>query len=401
VTGVMGQAATDQLWYCMSETLEEAVSQDGTAEDITEVLLLAKIKSLAVRRANVMVNQAKFLRLSQHKDEDCGAFISRLRGAAQVSNFIHECPHCDQDVSYSERMIAHQLVVSLEDEQIQEKVLTQVANQTPTLLELTTMIEALETGKRSTLAIQEAKNGPGSANKISEYQKVKKGKGRGPPGPLGVVKPQTSPPAVLGGPTKDPPSCKYCGHAAHGKDNEDRPTACSAYNSNCFRCGIQGHVIKVCKKELPAVNTLTEEITTAEIHDNYEGSFFYMEPERQQHWPVSRDGRKGSKNCSKRKSRTSDKRGTPGALGGGPDQPPGGPGGTSEAHHDLWDEILWRQTLLGQCYNQEPRHICAAEEDDQSANDSKEQNPYYDDYEGSNDNYEGSDTDYDAGGSFF
>jgi hypothetical protein len=337
VTGVMGQAATDQLWYCMSETLEDAVSQDGTAEDITEVLLLAKIKSLAVRRANVMVNQAKFLRLSQHKDEDCGAFVSRLRGAAQVSNFIHECSHCNRDVSYSERMIAHQLVVALADETIQEKVLTQVANQTPTLLELTTMVEALETGKRSTLALQEGKTGPGSAlssgsaNRLSEYQKTKQGKGRGPPGPLGVVKPQTSPPAVLGGPSTGPSLCGWCGDKAHGEEPKDRLAACKAINSNCLRCGKIGHYAKVCKSPLPTVATLTEDVTTAQVHENYEGSFFFMRAERRKKWKQSRDARKGSgqstnpwTKCKKQK------RGTPGALGGGPDQPPGGPGGTEE-----------------------------------------------------------------------
>jgi hypothetical protein len=41
VTGVLGQQAVDQLWYCMSENLEDAVTQDGTPEDITEVALLA------------------------------------------------------------------------------------------------------------------------------------------------------------------------------------------------------------------------------------------------------------------------------------------------------------------------------------------------------------------------
>jgi hypothetical protein len=203
VTGVLGQAATDQLWYCMSESLEDAVTQDGSPEDITEVALLAKIKKLAVRRANILVNQSTFLKLGQDKGEDCGAFVARLRGAAQVANFLHQCPHCEVPVSYSDRMIAHQLVVALVDDDIQEKILSQVANQTPTLAELITMIEAQESGKRSHDLLQA---GTGSLNRLSEYRKQKEGKGsiRGPPGPLGVVNPQASPPAVLGDPQWTP-----------------------------------------------------------------------------------------------------------------------------------------------------------------------------------------------------
>jgi hypothetical protein len=83
VCGIQGQQAVDQLWYCMSEALEDAVSQDGVEDHITEVLLMEKIKKLAVRRANVLVNQAKFLKLGQDRDEDCGAFVARLRGAAR------------------------------------------------------------------------------------------------------------------------------------------------------------------------------------------------------------------------------------------------------------------------------------------------------------------------------
>jgi hypothetical protein len=305
VTNVQGQAACDQLWYCMSADLEEAVTQDGAGEDITEVALMAKIKKLAVRKSNILVNQAKFMKLGQERDEDCGAFIARLRGAAQVSSFRTECPHCELEVSYADKMIAHQLVVALEDEVIQAKILTQVANQDPTLHELITMVEAHESGKRSTKALQD---GAGSLNRVSAYQKQKHGnKNRGPPEPLGVVKPQTSPPAVQGGP-KAPRKCFGCGRDEHGPGNVDRPHSCFAWTIYCKNCGLRGHIAEECwrerkapEKEKPkAFNTLEEtEVTEEEMNTITEyGSFFHMIPvESNRRFLgrlLARDARKGA-----------------------------------------------------------------------------------------------------------
>jgi hypothetical protein len=42
VTGIEGQQAVDQLWYCMSEALEDAVTQDGAQVNITEAELMTK-----------------------------------------------------------------------------------------------------------------------------------------------------------------------------------------------------------------------------------------------------------------------------------------------------------------------------------------------------------------------
>jgi hypothetical protein len=161
------------------------------------------------------------------------------------------------------------------------------------------MVEAHESGKRSTKALQED---TGGFNRMSEYRKQKTGKtNRGPPGPLGVD--LSSPPAVLGGPVATEKKCTGCGLLEHGPGNVDRDKSCWAWNLNCNNCKLRGHISPVCnrpkKPEDGPKKAFTNliEVTEDELKEISEGSFLHMtatESERRYLKIPSRDSRKGA-----------------------------------------------------------------------------------------------------------
>ena len=130
------------------------------------------MKQLAVRAQNTLVNFVNFLALGQDSDENSTSFSARLRGKAAICNFIVQCKEtsCKKDVSYVDKMIAHQLVKGLSDGEIQEQVMA-LAAETPDL-DLATIqnfVEAKETGRRSGAIIA----GTGGLNRVSDYKNLK------------------------------------------------------------------------------------------------------------------------------------------------------------------------------------------------------------------------------------
>ena len=79
-----------------------------------------------VRQLNNVVNIAKFQHIRQEKGESITQFAAWINGAANICDFTIECS-CRERISYSKHMQAFQLVHGLEDTDIQQKVLTDLA----------------------------------------------------------------------------------------------------------------------------------------------------------------------------------------------------------------------------------------------------------------------------------
>ena len=264
-TGLQGQAAVDQLWACCSETLARTVYDSGGNNSSSETDLLAAIKKLAVRAQNKLVNVTNFLGMGQDRDETCGAFTARLKGQATVCDFSIKCSSttCAKVNSYTDHMVAHQLVRGLSDIEIQEQVLGHAAtNPDLDLNSITKFIEAKETGKRSTNLISSA----AGLNRISDYIS-----GRRRSNTMPNIPPVGESVTDLEG------NCGWCGATGHGRRSpkEVRQKQCKAYKSSCNKCHKVGHYEKCCRSkathETPNQNSITGTFCRMEITNTKRG----------------------------------------------------------------------------------------------------------------------------------
>ena len=240
-TGLSGQATVDQLWACCSPELSRCVYDSGVTSSSDETTLLNAMKKLAVRAQNTLVNVVNFLALGQDSDENSTSFSARLRGKAAICNFIVQCKEtsCKKDVSYADKMIAHQLVKGLSDGEIQEQVMA-LAAETPDL-DLATIqkfVEAKETGRRSGAIIA----GTGGLNRVSDYKNLNQ---------RSRLRSNSQP--------ADLRKCGWCGKPGHGANSsaEIREKKCQAFKAKCEKCGKIGHFKAICRSSIPSHNTMS------------------------------------------------------------------------------------------------------------------------------------------------
>ena len=124
-----GQGLIDQLWECASEDLQLQCHGAGADHKTSEKDLLALLKLCSIRAQNNLVNIVEFLDMKQEADESITKFITRVKGQANVCHFSIPCPKqgCDQEVSYSEKLVSHVVVKGIEDPDTQERVLAMAA----------------------------------------------------------------------------------------------------------------------------------------------------------------------------------------------------------------------------------------------------------------------------------
>ena len=214
------QEIIDQLWGCLADGLERAAQMDGAGDLTTEKELKDRIKRLAVKQQNTLVSQVRFLQMGQDRDEPVAGFVARLRGTAQLCDFMVTCSHCQKETSYQDKVMAHQLVRALVDPTIQEKILALASDgKKLTLQEVISAVEAQEMGKRS----QGLLTGSGGLNRVSEYRSNKE-------------RPKSEPGAQ---------KCKSCGRTDHKKGSDE----CKARGKECNKCGKSGHFAVMCESK--------------------------------------------------------------------------------------------------------------------------------------------------------
>ena len=262
-TGLAGQSIIDQLWACASENLKKNCHQSGATETTSEDDLLELMKKLSIKAQNKMVNVVQFLSLAQDTDEPVTQFISRLKGQSNVCDFEVKCTKvgCDTDVSYSDKMVGHQLVRGLEDASIQEKVLALAATEKNLdLKRITEFVIAQETGMRSSKIL-----GSGAdIVKVSEYQR-----GRSNTLPSRLHQDRNT--AEVD--TSNREKCHYCGKSGHGArpDTATRKEQCRAWGAKCDNCEKIGHFKSVCRK-----GSSTKTVKANNVNDGDSGLVFSM-----------------------------------------------------------------------------------------------------------------------------
>ena len=236
-TSLSGGAALTQLWSTCSQELRKALHNDGASTEKDLGRLLQRIKSLAVKRSNNLVNILILQGLGQDREETVGAFVARLHGQSDLCDLSVMCS-CKAKVSFKEKFTCLQLVRGLYDPQIQEKVLAAGAalpeGQEMGLTDVVKMVEAAELGKTTHSIISKT----GGISRLSEHQKSKQvGKER-------KFKNNTK--------ELSKEKCSFCGRDKHPREQ------CPAKDRSCFKCGGKGHLSSVCRSEKKKVQGVQE-----------------------------------------------------------------------------------------------------------------------------------------------
>ena len=180
-----GDDVVPQLLECCDTELTKDVYRTcgNNLTTISVVNLLATIKALSVTEENALVSRMLLAKMTQDRDEPVSSFLARLRGHAAVCKFqvkVPNCSHCNSaqsTVDYSEVMIRDSLCRGLEDQDIQNHVLSQ-EDQDMSLAMAVKLVTAKEAGKKSQQTLQD----PLSVNAASRYsRKTRSGRSVKPP----------------------------------------------------------------------------------------------------------------------------------------------------------------------------------------------------------------------------
>merc|ERR1712082_579207 len=160
-----------------------------------------------------------------------------------------ECPGCQGQVSFKEKLVMYQLVRGLLDKETMERVLqsaAQVEGRELSLSWVTKLCEALEMGKQSQQLVNSI---AGSLNRLSTYQQQKSGarQSKGDKsGAKGSQRDSKGGGGGNGGSTKGG-NCANCGSKSHSSRLQERREKCNAFHEVCNTCGTVGHYAKFCK----------------------------------------------------------------------------------------------------------------------------------------------------------
>ena len=171
--GLVGEELVFQLWNCPSETLQRQLHDLGYRVVSSEVELLQAIKKLAVKKHNNVVKVIEFLAVTQTEGEKVSSLSSRISGKARLCDFSVTCPGqcgncdatCDKKVDFTTKMEAFQMIRSLLDAEMQEKILGETLEKDLSFEEIVKLAQNIESAKLSSGLI--LKTGT-EANKISE-----------------------------------------------------------------------------------------------------------------------------------------------------------------------------------------------------------------------------------------
>ena len=90
-TGVAGDSMIRHLWQACGDGLRRSLHNAGAREVSDVDILLSKIKSLAVKRQNNLVNVMALQGLSQERDEGMQSFLARLKSQRPGGTLRPQC----------------------------------------------------------------------------------------------------------------------------------------------------------------------------------------------------------------------------------------------------------------------------------------------------------------------
>ena len=222
-----------QLLECCDEELRKDLTRTyGALASSGEETVLKNIKTLAVRKENVMAARVKLQQMRQDRDEPVRAFAARLRGQAGVCSFSIKCPSdtCGSSVDYSDIMIHDALIRGLNDEEIRLDILGE-SRQDLSLEDTLSYVEAKESGKRSASHLI-GDSSIITAAAMSSYKHLEK------------VRAQSNATENKGLSA----TFFYCGRTGHRNSMQERSKKCPAFGKKCTKCGINNHFANVCRQ---------------------------------------------------------------------------------------------------------------------------------------------------------
>ena len=253
-TKIQGNDIVIQLLECCDEQLRKDLTRNagGSLSGKPEVTVMAAIKSLAVREENCMVARVQLHQMRQDRNEPIRRFCARLRGQAGICKFTMKCPNCDNDVYYTDAILRDVLTRGVADLDIPLDLLSD-QNQDMTLEQVTQLIEAKESGKRSASQLLDT-HGVEAAR--SSYRREKK-----PPFP-----------------SQQDDRCGYCGRSDHGRSAPPsvRRKSCPVFHHTCTHCGKLSHFDDLCRGKDRPRNARAAK-TSAKTHttdDHEQGAVF-------------------------------------------------------------------------------------------------------------------------------
>ena len=142
-TKIAGEEVITQLLECCCDQLRRdhhrTFLSSQTQRDLTEDVLKAQLRQIAVQKRNLLVNRFKVFKLKQDRGEPVRKFAGRVRGLASVSGYSIKSGA--NDVSYTEAVIRDQVVFGLADPEIQRDVLAHEDADKITLEKLLSLVE--------------------------------------------------------------------------------------------------------------------------------------------------------------------------------------------------------------------------------------------------------------------
>ena len=240
-----GEEASTQLYYCCTTDLQKILDGVGVESNCSEEELMKKIKEVAARKQNVLLNTVQFLNMKAG-GESVVKFASRLNRKAMDCEFI--LPKGETD--YSKKMVQFQLVSGLEDGDIQEQLLAEFAVRPKMTVEETIkFVEAKQMARKDVTHL--TGSGGKEVNKVTEYQRTKNNR-----------QDQDD--------KKDRERCKYCGWRGHGSkpDEKTRKEKCRAWDKECLKCGRKGHYMKRCESKKGEVRKVEKKESSSDDKDS-------------------------------------------------------------------------------------------------------------------------------------
>ena len=104
-----------------------------------ETQLLGHIKRVAVQGVHTEVHRQRFFRITQAAGESLNQFVAKLKAQATLCQFQVACNNdaCARSVSYTEEMVAHQMISGLGNADHQAKILAEAGTLTSSRTSLT------------------------------------------------------------------------------------------------------------------------------------------------------------------------------------------------------------------------------------------------------------------------
>ena len=217
--GVDGATAPSWLFNCLDKDLGDEVikANPGTEpQNMTEAVLTASIKRLAVKVESKLLHRIKMGKLQQDPGVSVNNYLAALRGQSRQCQYEVQCSSCNAQTDYSEEVILDQLIRGLHNQDIVAELIGDEKTDR-------TLLETVEFIARKEQATLERAQVGVEGDSVSAVK-------------------QTTP-------VSSRKRCRFCQGESHGADSVIvRREKCPAWDNKCSKCQVKGHYEKVCYK---------------------------------------------------------------------------------------------------------------------------------------------------------